>query len=130
MEKLALFILMLGTVGLIAWRLRSSAKRRAYSPKTTKGQDAPHPYHCVSIRSRADACEVAKQLADKRFLSSEAPLLPLANCTAASCRCRYAHYEDRRESDEDQRAPLRGWRDRASERRSGRDRRSYSPTQA
>ena len=73
-----------------------------------------HPYHSVAIRYHEnDACPVVKQfkiklhLSDKtplfletqRFLSSEAPLLPLAGCTVESCRCRYVHYEDRRERD-------------------------------
>jgi hypothetical protein len=33
-----------------------------------------------------------------RFLSSEAPALPLAGCDARACTCRYRHHEDRRSS--------------------------------
>jgi hypothetical protein len=43
-------------------------------------------------------------LETKRFLSGEAPPLPLPNCTAPRCLCCYAHYEDRREGD--RRIPL------------------------
>jgi hypothetical protein len=39
-----------------------------------------------------------------RFLSGEAPPLPLPGCTAPRCLCRYAHYEDRRARD--RRVPL------------------------
>jgi hypothetical protein len=125
-ENLALFILMLAIIGVVVWRLHSSPRQRAYGLKTA-GQDKPNPYHCVSVWSPKDACKPAKQLGDKRFLSKEAPLLPLANCTAMSCRCAYVHHEDRRMDGEDQRAPLKGRRGEGAERRSGRDRRSYSP---
>ena len=125
-ENLALLILMLAIIGVVVWRLRSSPRQRAYGLKIA-GRDKPNPYHCVSVWSPRDACESAKQLNDKRFLSKEAPLLPLANCTATSCRCAYVHHEDRRISGEDQRAPLKGEYGKGSERRSGRDRRYYFP---
>jgi hypothetical protein len=32
----------------------------------------------------------------QRFLSREAPQLPLKDCASASCTCRYQHHEDRR----------------------------------
>ncbi|MCK7579713.1 MAG: hypothetical protein MZV65_31140 [Chromatiales bacterium] len=38
-------------------------------------------------------------LETRRFVSSEAPRLPLAGCTEQACRCRYVHYEERRERD-------------------------------
>ena len=55
-----------------------------------------NPYHAVAVVPGARACNAAKQSARKRFLSAEAPLLPLKNCDAAACTCRYQHYEDRR----------------------------------
>ena len=61
-----------------------------------------NPYHAVSIAPGAKACESARVLKDKRFLSSEAPSLPLADCTAQACECRYRHHPDRR-SDEPRR---------------------------
>ncbi len=127
MEKLALFILMLGIIGVVAWRLRSSPKQRAYGPKMAKIQDRSNSYHCVSIRSRKDACGAAKQVIGKRFLAREAPAVPLADCTAKQCRCHYAHHEDRRVGGGDQRAPFKGQHGNGPERRSGSDRRWYSP---
>ncbi len=56
-------------------------------------------YHCVSVRHRANACQAVKRLAGKRFLSKEAPRLPLSNCDVAKCRCRYVHFADRRAED-------------------------------
>ncbi|MFT3907354.1 MAG: hypothetical protein QM718_13725 [Steroidobacteraceae bacterium] len=55
------------------------------------------PYHAVSVRSgRFGACDLARQCAQRRFLSSEAPPLPLPGCNQARCDCRYVHHEDRR----------------------------------
>ncbi len=55
-----------------------------------------NPYHAVSIVCGPGACNPAKSLGNTRFLSSDAPHLPLEFCTAEQCRCRYRHHEDRR----------------------------------
>ena len=55
-----------------------------------------NPYHAVAIVPGAKACEEARHLMRKRFLSADAPLLPLKNCDAAKCTCRYQHFQDRR----------------------------------
>jgi len=39
---------------------------------------------------------VAKEMAGTRYLIDEAPDLPLARCSSASCSCRYASFRDRR----------------------------------
>jgi hypothetical protein len=59
-------------------------------------------FHAVSIQSVDSACEAAKGIQGQRFLSSAAPRLPLPECDAAECRCRFAHHKDRR-SGEDRR---------------------------
>jgi hypothetical protein len=64
-------------------------------------------YHSVAIRPGQACCEGAKQLAGIRFLSSTAPKLPLPHCNAGECRCRYAHFQDRRSPDD--RRGLKGW---------------------
>ena len=125
MEKPLLILIMGVVIGVVVWRLLSSPTQRTYGTRMP-GQDPSKPYHCVSIRSPKNACEAAKSLIGKRFLSKEAPPLPLTDCTAISCRCRYVHHEDRRMGDEDQRAPFKGAYGKSSERRSGRDRRSHS----
>lgn len=57
-----------------------------------------NPWHSVSIRSvRFAACPLARACAGRRFLSSDAPPLPLPGCNAARCECHYLHHEDRRE---------------------------------
>ncbi len=81
------------------------------------------PYHAVSIRYGPGACEAAKQLAGKSFLSKEAPPLPLPECTALNCHCQYAHHKDRRE-EEERRSGLRSpFAMEGGDRRLGRGRR-------
>ncbi|QSX32899.1 hypothetical protein JYB87_14285 [Shewanella avicenniae] len=55
-----------------------------------------NPYHAVSIMSDKECCNAAVEIEGKRFLSADAPILPLKQCSAATCRCRYEHFEDRR----------------------------------
>jgi hypothetical protein len=57
----------------------------------------PAKFHCVEVKAVDCTCEAIKQLAGLRFLSDEAPLLPLPECSAGTCRCRYEHHEDRRQ---------------------------------
>jgi len=54
-------------------------------------------WHAVHIAAGPNPCEAVLTLGKQRFLSREAPKLPLAECTAAAtCRCAYRHYKDRR----------------------------------
>ena len=53
-------------------------------------------WHAVAIVGTADACKAAKACKDTRYLSVDAPRLPLAGCDASCCDCRYTHFEDRR----------------------------------
>jgi hypothetical protein len=53
-------------------------------------------YHAVTIAPGLRACEAAKAVARKRFLSAEAPDLPLQGCSCSTCACRYEHHDDRR----------------------------------
>jgi len=55
-----------------------------------------NPYHAVAIVPGASCCSAARDLRTQRFLSREAPPLPLAGCTVSPCRCSYKHFDDRR----------------------------------
>lgn len=57
---------------------------------------AANRFHAVSIAPGPRNCVQARNLVGKRFLSSEAPSLPLKDCSQSECTCRYAHHEDRR----------------------------------
>jgi hypothetical protein len=57
----------------------------------------PKKWHAISVDARALSCMVAHDLRKKRFLSREAPALPLEGCTKrSSCPCTYKHHDDRR----------------------------------
>ena len=54
-------------------------------------------WHAVEIRCTRYACDAARAAAGKRFLSLEAPFLPLPECDrSANCECVYRHRNDRR----------------------------------
>jgi len=62
------------------------------APEPTKS-----PWHAVSISGGSAACRAVKALGNQRFLSAEAPALPLPQCSSAStCKCIYRHWSDRR----------------------------------
>ncbi len=65
------------------------------------------PYHAVSIKPGQQSCEGAKQFAGIRFLSAKVPRLPLPDCQAPVCTCRYSHFADRRSVDD--RRGLMNW---------------------
>ncbi len=53
-------------------------------------------FHAVSIQTMNSACEAAKSLQGKRYLAGAAPRIPLAECDATECKCRFIHHADRR----------------------------------
>jgi len=74
-------------------------KRTRRVPSPVPGAERAHPlqpYHCVSIKPHDEACAGARLIEGRRFLPYAAPLLPMNVCDSSSCRCRYAHYDDRR----------------------------------
>jgi hypothetical protein len=54
------------------------------------------PWHAVMIAAPASACAAAHACKGKRFLSDDAPRLPLEKCDATRCECKYRHFADRR----------------------------------
>jgi hypothetical protein len=67
---------------------RVSARVPAKEPATA--------FHAVTIAPGQRACAAALALRKHRFLSSEAPTLPLKKCDNPRCTCRYEHHGDRR----------------------------------
>ena len=64
-------------------------------------------FHAVSIRFANSACDAAKAMKGRRFLSGVAPSIPLSECDVLECKCRFVHYDDRR-TGEDRRNPYSG----------------------
>jgi hypothetical protein len=67
------------------------------------GFGAGDPFHAVSILPAEQGCPAAESIKAQRFLSEDAPALPLAGCAAVNCRCKYIHYADRRSGARDRR---------------------------
>ena len=55
-----------------------------------------NPYHAVSIKAGPNCEKTALQYGQRRYLSREAPTLPLPTCNSKACTCRYLHHDDRR----------------------------------
>jgi hypothetical protein len=107
-------------------RNRSQSKKTSEPEKPKATEDTA--YHAVSIKFDEKACEAAKMMSGRRFLSNAAPRLPLPDCSALDCRCRFAHHKDRRAA-KDRRSPFGaagyagGTGSYEKERRESRDRR-------
>jgi len=76
------------------WSFRSLFKTSASASKQTATQSSP--YHAVSIVPGEHACAAAYRFTGQRFLSRQAPKVPLPTCDAFHCECRFKHHKDRR----------------------------------
>lgn len=89
------FAALLAVLAVVAWFFM----RGGPSEEEDEADSASHPYHGVAINPGEGACRTAQTLKGLRFLSDEAPLLPLASCDASRCRCTFTHFKDRRRGD-------------------------------
>ena len=130
--KLSLTVLIL-VVLLGAWlivRRRQKGTTEAPHPVSRRHKEST-AYHAVSIKFDTKACSAAKALEGRRFLSTAAPKLPLPDCDALDCKCRFVHHKDRR-TGKDRRSPFgaggfgAGTGRFESEQRTGNDRRADS----
>jgi len=66
------------------------------TPRHTVPPRTSARFHAVTVRPCLEACDAVQAMAGERFLSHEAPALPLKNCDQARCECIYRHFSDRR----------------------------------
>jgi hypothetical protein len=100
-------LLLLALLLLALWllvRLRRGKPAQS-PPPNAESTSATSRYHAVSIKITGSACRAARELTGQRFLSTEAPALPLPDCTMAECHCRFVHHKDRR-TGKDRRSPF------------------------
>lgn len=111
----------------IAWGWHRFSSQKKPAPAAAPRQRVRPVFHCVEVCAGEHACEAAGRLGNVRYLSGQAPGLPLAGCDAQACACRYIHHDDRRE--DDRRNPYGHWSTMPTElngeRRARRDRRSW-----
>ena len=77
-------------------------------------------WHSVSIIRGRQACAAVAQLNGGKWLSAEAPVLPVKGCDAKQCNCRYRHHADRRSADRRETTGLVSGPPKEGERRTGR----------
>jgi hypothetical protein len=94
--QILVFVLSLAVAGL-GWRWIASRKKPAKA--MVAGKAASKTFHCVEVRKGSHACKAVQELGSTRFLSDEAPRLPVPGCTAGQCTCSFIHHDDRREDD-------------------------------
>ncbi|HEU4653614.1 MAG TPA: hypothetical protein VFS47_06485 [Steroidobacteraceae bacterium] len=80
------------------WSIANLFKREkpAAPQPTARATQPANPYHAVSIIPGVASCASAHRFAGTRYLSKQAPRLPLPNCDAPECTCRFKHHNDRR----------------------------------
>jgi len=101
-------------------------------PVVAKKPDKPvakkmtQTFHAVTIQAGRHCCQEARALQGHRFLSREAPSLPLRNCSSDNCQCLYQHFDDRRAGPRrarDMGVAMDGWTDADLRAQKGRGRR-------
>lgn len=81
-----------------AIRSRGKVFRRLF-PKALSGRSKTPPasrFRAVEILVDENCCKAAEAARGQRFLSNEVPPLPLPDCDAETCACRYELFADRR----------------------------------
>ena len=65
---------------------------------------APKKFPAVTIATGTDRCNAVGALEGVRILATDAPALPMPDCTMpAACRCRYKNRVDRRDDEQGRR---------------------------
>ena len=88
------------------WLLRPRSDR-ASKPKQVRSAPGARrsPYLATSVSFERCSCSAVKAFGETRFLTSgTVPKLPLAECSEATCGCRYVRHQDRRSTQGNRRA--------------------------
>lgn len=85
------------TISLLIYLVRHKTDRRRSHTHKKRAQNKQHSqFHCVETHPHGKCCNAVKSLHGTRFLSAEAPNLPVTGCDQAHCHCDYIHHDDRR----------------------------------
>jgi hypothetical protein len=87
--------------GMFSWFRRkikvTQIERAEARGATSINIRAINPWHAVAVSTGKPCCRASVAARTVRYLSSEAPPLPLAGCTQPdACLCKYKHHGDRR----------------------------------
>lgn len=78
---------------------RHQRARRKLQQKLELRANSPRTFRAVTIVPARPACKLVRRHMQTRYLTNEAPRLPLSGCHVGQCNCRYMHHEDRRVED-------------------------------
>jgi hypothetical protein len=78
------------------WHRRRVQSEVQFSGRAVQVHRVTNPFHAVSIKAGPTCEKTALQYGRTRYLSREAPTLPLPTCNPKGCTCRYLHHDDRR----------------------------------
>ena len=131
MDVVASIIAIALLIGLLVFVRRRTARENV-RPDIQQNPMAAQStkFHAVSIKYSPNACQAARDMEGRRFLSSAAPRLPLAECDSLECSCKFVHHKDRR-TGKDRRNPwgqglgTSGTGNYRQEQREGGDRRKH-----
>lgn len=97
MDSLSFLAILIVTAFFLKLLFPITQKRRLTGIKSLKSyRRGANPFNAVSVKSYGEGCTEIEAINGKRFLSEDAPLLPLQDCSLAKCNCRYSHLTDRR----------------------------------
>jgi len=103
LQTMALVLVLLLFIWLYVRRRQATSNDKSRSAVQTSSKNST--YHAVSIKFTGNACNAAREMEGRRFLSSAAPRIPLPDCDVLDCSCRFAHHQDRR-ARQDRRSPF------------------------
>lgn len=106
-----ILVILLFAARMLFPRRSSTGERQVRSGKTesvaAKPVDAEITrWRSVKISPGLFSCTRVRKIADRIYLATEAPALPLGQCSEKGCQCKYIYLSDRRSS-EDRRAMLK-----------------------
>lgn len=109
---LAALLIAGASVFLMRRRIRVTSRGPRFAPPMERATTERVPKaeagmctHAVSVVPDLMGCAAVRGIENRRFLSAEAPPLPLAGCDVERCTCHYRHHADRR-SEEDRRLQI------------------------
>lgn len=101
MDIVLSFVVIAALIALLIFlRSKGNSRNRRPAPARPAATKQDSAFHAVSISYAQNACQAARNMEGRRFLSSAAPRLPLAECDVLECKCRFIHHKDRRRGDD------------------------------
>ena len=81
---------------------KSTGSKKFAKAQARSERSSDTRWRAVEIQPGLVCCEIVGKITNQIYLASEAPALPLDNCSQKRCRCKYNFHQDRR-SGEDRR---------------------------